>query len=53
MFDEDNSQCRECLCTECDLRGTDNCLEGADQCNRCDNTSHLVGCVYYDDDDDF
>ena len=32
MYNEMDKHCRECICVSCDLRGTDDCLEGADGC---------------------
>ena len=48
MFSEDDKHCRECICRLCDLRGTDECIEGGDLCDKCQNDEHTGGCVYFD-----
>ena len=47
MYSEQNKHCRECLCTTCDLFQLDGCLEGADCCDKCDNTSHTAYCPWH------
>jgi hypothetical protein len=51
MYDEDNKHCNECICRGCELRGTDNCLEGNELCNDCKNEDHTSGCVYFEVED--
>ena len=47
MYSEQNKHCRECLCTTCDLFQLDECLEGPDCCDKCDNTSHTAYCPWH------
>jgi hypothetical protein len=49
MYSELDKHCRECICVSCDLRGTDDCLEGADGCDKCDNTCHTGHCWWHPD----
>lgn len=49
MYNEMDKHCRECICVSCDLRGTDDCLEGADGCDKCDNTYHIGHCWWHPD----
>lgn len=45
MYNEIDKHCRECICPECDLFQTGECLEGPDQCaTKCDNKSHVAHC---------
>jgi len=46
MYSEDDKHCRECICAFCDLRGTVDCLEGPEECDRCDNTHHCTFCPW-------
>jgi hypothetical protein len=34
---------------QCELSGTDECIEGKDFCERCDNKSHVENCCYSED----
>lgn len=47
MYSEDNKHCRECICATCDLRNLDGCLYGQDLCDKCDNDSHCIRCVWH------
>lgn len=44
-----DKHCRECVCTSCDVFGTEECLEGADICKKCDHTSHTEYCPWHPD----
>lgn len=47
MYSDQDKHCQECICGSCDLRGTDGCLEGANCCDKCDNTSHCRHCCWH------
>lgn len=50
MYSEQNKHCRECICPSCDLFQTDECLEGVDGCEKCDNSSYHIGhCWWHPD----
>lgn len=49
MFSEDNKHCRECFCVTCLYFHTDECLDGEDMCDKCDNQSHTENCPWFDD----
>ena len=47
MYNENDMHCRECCCATCDLRGTDECLDGELVCMECDNGSHVDFCPWH------
>ena len=47
MYNGNNPHCRECLCVSCAAFQRDECLEGADCCDKCDNESHTGDCPWY------
>lgn len=47
MYSENDKHCRECCCAACDLRGTDECLDGELVCMECDNGSHVDFCPWH------
>lgn len=49
MYSEPDKHCRECICPSCDLFKTDDCLEGEDCCEKCDNTHHTGSCWWHPD----
>jgi hypothetical protein len=51
MYNENDKHCNECLCKMCLLWMTDECIEGKNLCDKCDNQSHTsrCGCFYLDD----
>lgn len=51
MFDENGKHCNECVCMECELRGTDSCIEGNDLCDRCENDEHTISCVFFEEEE--
>jgi hypothetical protein len=45
MFNEIDKHRRECDCSICSFRGTKECDEGENNCDNCDNKSHIEGCI--------
>lgn len=51
MFSENDKHCQECACRWCDLRETEHCLDGANNCDKCDNTQHIGWCPWNDEEE--
>jgi hypothetical protein len=51
MYNENNRHCRECICSNCELRGSDKCDEGPNLCDKCKNEDHTIRCFYFEDED--
>lgn len=49
MYDENNPQCRECLCPFCALWNSDDCPDGDGICDCCDGDAHINDCMYYEE----
>lgn len=43
---ETNNNCISCICSHCDLFHTDNCLEGKNSCNYCNNKTYTSYCPW-------
>lgn len=48
MFSENDRHCIECLCSSCARRATDDCLDGPDVCDKCENDCHVGQCWYHE-----
>ncbi len=48
MHNSNDRQCKECICAQCELRGTDECLDGPDTCDKCPNEDHVAYCPWFD-----
>lgn len=48
-YDARDPHCQECICPSCDIFGTDECLEGADSCRKCETDSHICHCWWHPD----
>lgn len=46
-YNEMDHHCLECICPSCEIFQTDECLEDADGCDRCDNNQHVENCWWY------
>ena len=49
MYNENDKHCRECICMSCSAFRKDDCLEGKDMCEKCDNKSHTGSCPWFND----
>lgn len=49
MYNENDKHCRECICMSCSAFRKDDCLEGKDMCEKCDNKSHIGNCPWFND----
>lgn len=49
MYSELDKHCRECICPSCDLFQTEECLEGENGCDKCDNDCHVGHCWWHPD----
>lgn len=47
MYSEQNEHCWECRCPSCNLFQTDECLEGKEFCERCENKTHTGYCPWH------
>ena len=50
-FSEFNNQCKACICPGCDLFQSDECLDGKDCCDKCDNGAATCDCPFYTGED--
>ena len=50
-YNKQDKHCRECICPLCEGFKTDECLEDADGCDKCDNTQHVGRCPWDSNDD--
>lgn len=49
MYNENDKHCRECICVSCSAFRKDDCLDGKDMCEKCDNKSHTGSCPWFND----
>lgn len=43
-YSEIDKHCNECICALCEYRGTDDCIEGPEACDKCKNDGHYEDC---------